>query len=120
MVSSTTPRLGPMCPPFFDVTAISSSRISWASCGSWAGASALMSAGPWIDSSRRAGGVEDGGFIRWAASGLGGRFELRESDAVLGLLQLLDLEFRVLEPGLADLQKPVALLEFREQVRERH
>src|SRR6516162_10286124 len=55
MVSSTTPRFGPRCPPVCERTLISSSRTSWASCGRSSSRSALMSAGEWIPSSKRFG-----------------------------------------------------------------
>src|SRR5205085_5832470 len=53
MVSSTTPRLGPRCPPVCESTLISSSRTSCASCGKSFSGIALMLAGPPIVSSRR-------------------------------------------------------------------
>src|SRR5215831_14260684 len=55
MVSSTTPRLGPRCPPVCERTLISSSRTSCASCGRSCSRSALMSAGERIPSSKRFG-----------------------------------------------------------------
>ena len=45
-VSSTTPRLGPMWPPLRAVTAMSRSRISAASAGSWSAGRARTSSGP--------------------------------------------------------------------------
>src|SRR3954453_23104269 len=104
MVSSTTPRLGPMWPPLRAVTSISSSRISWASCGSWAGTRALTSAGPEMRDNRvgAGGGVllrngRDRGVFR--AAGFKG---LEGGGAVLGLFQFLDLELGLLEAALAD------------------
>src|SRR5215470_15112687 len=55
MVSSTTPRLGPRCPPVCERTLINSSRTSCASCGRSCSRSALMSAGERIPSSKRFG-----------------------------------------------------------------
>src|SRR4030095_10679862 len=55
MVSSTTPRFGPRCPPVCERTLISSSRTSCASCGKSCSRSALMSAGERIPSSKRFG-----------------------------------------------------------------
>src|SRR5262249_1043465 len=55
MVSSTTPRLGPRCPPVCERTLISSSRTSCASCGRSCSRNALMSAGERIPSSKRFG-----------------------------------------------------------------
>src|SRR5215831_8484445 len=55
IVSSTTPRFGPRCPPVCERTLISSSRTSWASCGKSCSRSALMSAGERIPSSKRFG-----------------------------------------------------------------
>src|SRR5262247_2037645 len=55
MVSSTTPRFGPRCPPVCERTLISSSRTSWASCGRSCSRSALISAGERIPSSKRFG-----------------------------------------------------------------
>src|SRR6266545_6032161 len=55
MVSSTTPRFGPRCPPVWERTLISSSRTSCASCGRSCSRSALMSAGERIPSSKRLG-----------------------------------------------------------------
>src|SRR5258705_1172942 len=55
MVSSTTPRFGPRCPPVCERTLISSSRTSCASCSRSCSRSALMSAGERIPSSKRAG-----------------------------------------------------------------
>src|SRR6266700_6319135 len=55
MVSSTTPRFGPRCPPVCERTLISSSRTSCASCGRSCSRSALMSEGERIPSSKRAG-----------------------------------------------------------------
>src|ERR1043166_8747787 len=55
IVSSTTPRFGPRCPPVWERTPISSSRTSCASWGWSCSRSALMSAGERIPSSRRAG-----------------------------------------------------------------
>src|SRR3954468_17407716 len=55
MVSSTTPRFGPRCPPVCERTLISSSRTSWASCGNSCSRSALISAGEWMPSSKRFG-----------------------------------------------------------------
>src|SRR5215831_14851677 len=55
IVSSTTPRFGPRCPPVWERTLISSSRTSCASWGRSCSRSALMSAGERIPSSRRAG-----------------------------------------------------------------
>src|ERR1051325_6360783 len=57
MVSSTTPRFGPRCPPVWERTLINSSRTSWASCGSSCSLSALISAGERIPSSKRVGGA---------------------------------------------------------------
>ena len=82
-----------MWPPPFDVTAMSSSRISWASCGSCAGARALTSAG--LRMPGRSGKDEAGAglFISILACGL----EFFEGGfAVLQFLELLDLEFGVL------------------------
>src|SRR6266478_7919829 len=53
MVSSTTPRFGPRCPPVCERTLISSSRTSCASCGRSCSRSALISAGERIPSRRR-------------------------------------------------------------------
>src|SRR3977135_2290853 len=53
MVSSTTPRFGPRCPPVCESTLISSSRTSWASWGSSSSFSVLMSAGERIPSNSR-------------------------------------------------------------------
>src|SRR5215510_2230802 len=55
MVSSTTPRFGPRCPPVCERTFISSSCTSWASCGRSCSRSALMSPGERIPSSKRLG-----------------------------------------------------------------
>src|SRR5947208_12295004 len=55
IVSSTTPRFGPRCPPVCDKTRISSPRTSCASCGRSCSRNALMSAGERIPSSRRCG-----------------------------------------------------------------
>src|SRR6266513_3128597 len=55
MVSSTTPRFGPRCPPVCERTLISSSRTSCASCGKSCSRSALISAGERIPSSKRFG-----------------------------------------------------------------
>src|SRR5438477_2425816 len=55
IVSSTTPRFGPRCPPVCDKTRINSSRTSCASCGRSCSPNALMSAGEWIPSSNRTG-----------------------------------------------------------------
>src|SRR6266404_2320427 len=66
MVNSTTPRLGPRCPPVCDNTLTSSSRTSWASCGRSCSRSALISAGERIPSKRRAAGAvasEESDFI---------------------------------------------------------
>src|SRR3981081_913971 len=66
MVNSTTPRLGPRCPPVCDNTLTSSSRTSCASCGRSCSRSALISAGERIPSRRRgaAGGAsEESDFI---------------------------------------------------------
>src|ERR1700754_2051086 len=49
MVSSTTPRLGPRCPPVRETEATSSLRISAARGASWSAPSRLRSAGPRID-----------------------------------------------------------------------
>src|SRR5438093_197215 len=57
MVSSTTPRFGPRCPPVWERTLISSSRTSCASCGRSCSRTALMSAGERIPSSKRFGAV---------------------------------------------------------------
>src|ERR671937_2771042 len=57
IVSSTTPRFGPRCPPVWERILISSSRTSCASWGRSCSRSALMSAGDWIASSRRLGDV---------------------------------------------------------------
>src|SRR5207244_1253367 len=57
MVSSTTPRFGPKCPPVCESTRINSSRTSCASCGRSCSRSAFMSAGEWMPSSNRCGGV---------------------------------------------------------------
>src|SRR6476469_3411906 len=51
MVSSTTPRLGPRWPPVLETDSTRKSLISWARLGSWAGVSALRSAGPLMVSS---------------------------------------------------------------------
>src|SRR5262249_17510641 len=53
IVSSTTPRFGPRCPPVWERTLISSSRTSCASCARSCSRRALMSAGERIPSSRR-------------------------------------------------------------------
>src|SRR5207253_841455 len=50
-VSSTTPRFGPRCPPVFERTEISSSRISSARISSWGTVSVLTSSGEWMVSS---------------------------------------------------------------------
>src|SRR5438132_3923555 len=55
MVSSTTPRFGPRCPPVCERILMSSSRTSCASCGRSCSRSALISAGERIPSSKRAG-----------------------------------------------------------------
>src|SRR5947209_11972364 len=55
MVSSTTPRFGPRCPPVCDRTRISSSRTSCASCARSCSPSVLMSAGERMPSSNRFG-----------------------------------------------------------------
>src|SRR6185437_14532187 len=52
MVSSTAPRFGPRCPPVFATALTRKSRISSASCGSWATSSRLRSSGPSTDSRR--------------------------------------------------------------------
>src|SRR6266436_2666460 len=54
IVSSTTPRFGPRCPPVWERTLISSSRTSCASCGRSCSRSALMSVGERTPSSKRA------------------------------------------------------------------
>src|SRR5258706_14357060 len=113
MVSSTTPRFGPMWPPFFAVTAISSSRISAASWGSCAGASAFTSLGPRIVSRTRAGAGAEDSFItkgkrRKGATGSGVALGLeffKHHGAVFLFLELLDLELGVLEARLADLEQ---------------
>src|SRR5437870_5435107 len=53
MVSSTTPRFGPRCPPVWESPFTSSSRTSCASCGRSCSFSALISAGERIPSSKR-------------------------------------------------------------------
>src|ERR1022692_3665344 len=112
MVSSTTPRLGPIWPPFLAVTAMSSSRISCANSGSCEGVRALTSAGPRIASRRRGSGGGEESFIGGSGrrSALAGRFELGEADAFLRFFELLDLELGFLQPGLADLEELVAVL----------
>src|SRR2546430_12671233 len=45
MVSSTTPRLGPRCPPFLERIVMSSQRISSASCCNWSSLSFLTCSG---------------------------------------------------------------------------
>src|SRR6266480_1421060 len=57
IVNSTTPRLGPRCPPVWERTLISSSRTSWASRGRSCSRSALTLAGERMPSSKRAGGA---------------------------------------------------------------
>src|SRR5438067_8321690 len=55
IVSSTTPRFGPRCPPVWERTSISSSRTSCASCGRACSRSVLTSAGERMPSSIRVG-----------------------------------------------------------------
>src|SRR5215467_4109223 len=55
IVSSTTPRFGPRCPPVWERTLISSSRTSCASCGRSCSCNALISAGERTPSSKRGG-----------------------------------------------------------------
>src|SRR5437870_7773578 len=55
MVSSTTPRFGPRCPPVWERTFTSSSRTSCASWGKSCSPSALISAGEPMVSSKRGG-----------------------------------------------------------------
>src|SRR3954468_10081676 len=117
MVSSTTPRFGPMWPPLRAVTSISSSRISCASCGSSAGARALTSAGPAMRD-RRVGTDEElliGNGTHRRLFRAGGFEGLKGGGAVLGLFQLLDLEFGLLETALADLQEFAALFVFGQE-----
>src|SRR4051794_32859603 len=57
MVSSTTPRFGPRCPPVRATASIRNSRISVASTPSWAASSVLRSAGVPIDLNSSTGGV---------------------------------------------------------------
>src|SRR6266508_4665739 len=66
MVSSTTPRFGPRCPPVWESTLISSSRTSCASCGRSCSRSALMSAGEWIPSSKRVGATVASGVLEFS------------------------------------------------------
>src|ERR1051325_8732284 len=65
IVSSTTPRFGPRCPPVWDRTLINSSRTSWASCGRSCSFSALMSTGDRTPSRNRVvfGGSEESDFV---------------------------------------------------------
>ncbi len=51
MVSSTTPRFGPMCPPVLETALTKKSRISAARTGNCEGASDRRSSGLWIFSS---------------------------------------------------------------------
>src|ERR1017187_8493926 len=96
---------------------MSSSRISWASCGSCAGARALTSSGPRMPGRRGKDGAGAGLFISVLASGL----EFFEGGfAVLLFLELLDLELGVLLAGLADLEEFAAFLEFRQQLGQWH
>src|SRR5919197_5554515 len=55
IVSSTTPRLGPRCPPVWERTLISSSRTSCASWSRSCSRNALISAGDRMPSRRRLG-----------------------------------------------------------------
>src|SRR6266446_322481 len=57
MVSSTTPRFGPRCPPVCESTLISSSRTSCASCGRLSSGSAFTSSGERMPSSKRGGAI---------------------------------------------------------------
>jgi hypothetical protein len=121
MVSSTTPRLGPTWPPLRAVTAMISSRISCASCGSWAGARALRSAGlRWHPAEREGGrsGVHLAG--RGPALRRSARRQTCRRRRRPWLLELFDLELGLLEAGLADLEQLAALLEFGQQVGQGH
>src|SRR4029453_7176970 len=80
IVSSTTPRFGPKCPPVCERTLISSSRTSCASWGKSCSLSALISAGERILSSNRA--------VLAVASEVGADSE--ESDFFIGVLGFID------------------------------
>src|SRR4051794_31274561 len=101
-----------MCPPFFEVTLINSSRISCASCVNSAAVSDFTSAGPRIEAKigREVGGT--GSFIKVCCLPLAHALELLEGHAaILLLLEQLDLELGVLQPRLADFQELRAFLE---------
>src|SRR5882724_1277147 len=80
LVSSTTPRFGPRCPPVGERTLISSSRTSCASWGKSCSLSALISAGERIPSSNRA--------VLAVASEVG--VDSEESDFFIGVLGFID------------------------------
>src|SRR6187551_99358 len=97
-----------MWPPLREVTSINSSRISCASCGSWAWASAFTSAGPaMVERSEEADGTEliEKGREDRRLFRAGGFKRLEGGDAVLRAFQFLDLELGILEAGFTHLEQ---------------
>src|SRR5439155_26590310 len=80
IVSSTTPRFGPRCPPVWERTLISSSRTSCASCGRSCSRRPFISAGDRTPSSKRFG----------ASSVSVVRESLEEFDFVIGVFRFCD------------------------------
>src|SRR5205823_12864738 len=131
MVSSTTPRFGPRCPPVWERTFTSSSRTSCASCGNSCSPSALISAGEPTVSSKR-GGVtasEEFDFIivvlGWLYRGAGRRRFLARLEifhecfagAIAG--DYLNLLFRADQAFLTDLTEIHPLFVTNDQIFQR-
>src|ERR1035437_10301442 len=111
-----------MWPPFREVTAMSSSRISCASWGSWVEASAFTSAGLRMVSRMRGEGAGAEGLLGRGEddSAVAPDLKLGEGDARLGLLRLLDFQLGLLQAGFAELEELVALLKFGQQLSQRN
>src|SRR5205807_1555306 len=110
IVNSTTPRLGPRCPPVRESTLINSSRTSCASCGRSCSRSAFTSAGPRIPSSKRIVVLEETGFVMFLFLNFVSRRHLRfyrleiSHGSFPGVIACNDLNFlfRFRQPLLAN------------------
>src|SRR5437867_985484 len=107
MVSSTTPRFGPRCPPFLASWTINSWRISSANCFCCCNVSFLTCAG--LSTMSRYRFIDLLVLQERSAGGLDHRLTSRV------LVELTDLEFRLFELGLAGLDQPRAFFEFGQE-----
>src|ERR1700704_3684722 len=99
IVSSTTPRLGPRCPPVWERTETRSSRTSWASCGKSCSLNAFTSAGERMPSSKRffSLGLEEFDVVIVVAHRL--RRLLNGRSRIIGRFKILYKSFSGIVPG---------------------